>query len=600
MLRNRVVWFPALVVISTGALFLSAQQPNTQITPVIRVTTRLVMVDVIAVDKSGKPVSDLKPEDFLLEESGKKQKISIFGVQRPAVGPVASPVLPPNIYSNRSEAQLAPGAITILLVDGLNSPFQNQAFVRQKLIEYVKAQHQPGQRMAVLALGRGLFRLQGFTSDPGLLRAALESWRPESARETSTTPAEVRVTSAPPEPIGLRGATGAARLQAVTSVLNQFMLEQALAAYEVRVGVTLESLRAIGRMVGGMPGRKNLVWVSAAFPFTLTPEDAAVTYTPTRADDPTAPPPLPEENTQGAYLQQIRQGRVDEIRRTAALLADAQVAIYPVDARGLIGAQQLADASRSGLNAAGLLQMGHEYGTQVQNVGASITENQGVMNDLAQQTGGRAYYNRNDIDSAVALASTDGGTYYNLGYYPDKKKFDGSFRKIKVSVSRPGVELRHRRGFYAIDPTKIDAKQRDAEMNALMLRGSGDATLVTFDALVVPPAAPAAQAKVTVQFLVPATSFSAEDAGNGGRHINLDFFVAAVTPDGKVAANTGQTVDTTLTAEQFAQVQQLGLLLPIEATVPAGEYELRLAVRDNRTGYFGTLSAPLTLRRPGP
>lgn len=598
MMHSKTIRFLALLVISGGALFLAAQQPDTQVSPVIRVTTRLVMVDVIAVDKSGNPVTDLKPADFTLEESGKKQKISVFSVQKPAAGSAGAPVLPPNIYSNRPEAQMAPGAVTILLVDGLNSPFQNQAFVRQKLIEYVKTQHQPGQRMAVMALGRGLYRLQGFTSDPALLRAALENWRPESARETSTTPAEVRVTSAPAADIGLRGGTGAARVQAVTSALNQFMLDETLTAHEVRVGITLEALRALGRIVGGIPGRKNLVWVSAAFPFTLTPEDASVTYTPTRANDPTAPPPLPEENTQAAYLQQIRQSRVDEIRRTAAMLADAQVAIYPVDARGLIGAQQIADASRSGLNAAGLLKMGHEFGTDVQNVGASISANQGVMNDLAQQTGGRAYYNRNDIDSAVALASTDGGTYYNVGYYPDKKKFDGSFRKIKITVTRPGVELRYRRGYYTVDPTKIDAKQRDAEMQALMLRGSGDATMVTFDARVVPPTAPAAQAKVTVQFLVPATSFSAEESG-GGRHINLDFFVTAVTPDGKVGANTGQTVDATLAPEQFAQVQQQGLMLPMEVTVPAGEYDLRLAVRDNGTGYFGTLSAPLTVRRPG-
>ncbi|HSA92754.1 MAG TPA: VWA domain-containing protein, partial [Terriglobales bacterium] len=535
MMRSKTIQFLALLVISGAALFLVAQQPDTQVSPVIRVTTRLVMVDVIAVDKSGNPVTDLKPTDFTLEESGKKQKVSVFSVHKTA-GPAAAPVLPPNIYSNRPEAQMAQGAVTILLVDGLNSPFQNQAFVRQKLIEYVKTQHQPGQRMAVLALGRGLYRLQGFTSDPALLRAALESWRPESARETATTPAEQRVTSAVPEDVGTLGTRGYSpprpRAQYILGAIEHFEQEQAVTALEVRMGVTLESLRAIGRMVSGMPGRKNLVWVSAAFPFTLTPEDAAVTYTPTRANDPTAPPPIAEENTAFAYSQQLRQGRVDEIRRTAALLADSQVAVYPVDARGLIGAQQIADASRSGLNAAGLLKMGHEFGAEVQSLGASITSNQGVMQELAQQTGGRAYYNRNDIDAAVALVFSDADSYYNLGYYPDRKKFDGSFRKIKISVTRPGVELRYRRGYYAVDPAKIDAKQRDEEMQKLMLRGSGDATMVTFDARVVPPTAPAAQAKVTVQFLVPATSFSAEEAG-GGRHINLDFFVTAITPDGK-------------------------------------------------------------------
>jgi hypothetical protein len=235
--------------------------------------------------------------------------------------------------------------------------------------------------------------------------------------------------------------------------------------------------------------------------------------------------------------------------------------------------------------------MGHEYGTQVSAAGAAITNVQGAMQDLAQQTGGRPYYNRNDIDGAVALASTDGGTYYDIGYYPDKKKFDGGFRKIKVTVTRPNVELRYRRGYYAVDPTKIDAKQRDAEMNTMLLRDSGDATLVTFDVQVTP-----ARNKVTVHFLVPARSFSTQESAEG-RLVNLDFFLAAVTRDGgKVVVNTGQTVNQPLTPDQFAQVQQQGLVVPVEANVPAGDLELRLAVRDNRTGYFGTLNVPLTVR----
>ncbi len=589
-MKNRHVVLALIAILTTAAL-LPAQQPDQFPSPVIRVTTRLVMLDVIAVDKSGKPVTDLKPEDFVLEEGGKKQKISVFGLHNPPAAAAAAPALPAGVYSNRPETQVAPGPVTILLIDGLNSPFQNQAFVRNKLIDYVKTQHQPGQRMAVLALGNGLFKLQGFTSDPALLRAALENYRPAQVRETAASQIEQRVTSVPPANIGLRGTTGEARVNSLISTLSFFENEQEVLALDVRMRTSLESLRAIARMVSGMPGRKNLVWVSARFPFSLTPEDASVTFTPTRANDPTAPPPTPQENTQFAYQQQVRQGEVENIRRTAALLADSQVAVYPVDARGLIGAQQLADASRSGLNPAGLLRMGHEYGTQVSNVGASITSNQGVMQDLAQQTGGKPYYNRNDIDNAVAIATGDGGTYYDIGYYPDKKKFDGGFRKIKVTVARPNVELRYRRGYYAVDPTKVDVKQRDAEMNTMLLRDSGDATLVTFDVQVTP-----AKNKVTVHFLVPARSFSTQESPEG-RIVNLDFFLAAVTRDGsKVVVNTGQSVNQPLTPEQFAQVQQQGLVVPVEAAVPAGDLELRLAVRDNRTGYFGTLNVPLTVR----
>ncbi len=580
----------AVALLAALGIFLSAQQPQSPPSPVIRVTTRLVMVDVIATDKSGKPVTDLKREEFVIEEGGKKQKISIFGMQDPSA-PAGAPALPVGIYSNRPEALGASGPITILLIDGLNSPFQNQAFARQKLIEYIKTQHKPGQRMAVLALGNGLYKLQGFTSDANLLRAALENWSPESVRETAATQGDKRVTSAIPETIGFRGrGAEQGRVQAILTAIGNFEQEQAALALDVRIRATLESLRAIGRMAAGMPGRKNLVWVSASFPITLTPEDASVTYTPTRINDPTAPPPIPEETSQFAYAQQVRQQEVENIRRTAALLADAQVAIYPVDARGLVGAA-LADASSSGLNPAGMLRMGHEYGTQVAAAGAAVTNIQGAMHDLAQQTGGQPYFNRNDIDAAVAVASRDGGTYYDIGYYPDKKKFDGTFRKLKVTVTRPNVEVRYRRGYYAVDPTKADAKQRDAEMNAMLFRDSGEATLVTFDVQVQPPA----KNKVTVHFLVPARSFSTEEKSEG-RRVNLDFFLAAVTPDGKVAANTGQTVDATLTPDQFAQVQQHGLVVPMEATLPAGEMELRLAVRDNRTGYFGTLNVPLSAR----
>ncbi len=587
MKKHPLIATALLVALGT---ILPAQQSEPPASPVIRVTTRLVMVDVIAVDKSGKPVTDLKQDEFVIEESGKKQKISVFGVQNPPAVVAAAPVLPAGIYSNRPEAQLAPGPVTILLVDGLNSPFQNQAFARQKLIEYVKTQHQPGQRMAVLALGSGLFQLQGFTSDPALLSAALENYRPESVRETASTQGDKRVTSAIPESFGNRGrAPEQGRVQAILTAIGNFEQEHATLTLDIRIRTTMESLRAIGRMVSGMPGRKNLVWVSASFPITLTPEDASVTYTPTPTD-PTAPPPPPNETSQFAYGQQLRQQEVENIRRTAALLADAQVAIYPVDARGLVGSQ-LADASFSGLNSAGMLVIGQQFGAQVSAAGSAVTNIQGAMHDLAQQTGGQPYFNRNDVDAAVAVASRDGGTYYDLGYYPEKRKFDGTFRKLKVTVTRPNVELRYRRGYYAVDPTRGDAKQRETEMNTMLVRGSGDATQVTFDVQLQPPA----NNKITVRFLVPSRSFSTEEKSEG-RRVNLDLFLAAVTRDGKVATHTGLTVDATLNPDQFAQVQQQGLLVPMEATLPAGEFELRLAVRDNRTGYFGTLNVPLTVR----
>ena len=242
------------------------------------------------------------------------------------------------------------------------------------------------------------------------------------------------------------------------------------------------------------------------------------------------------------------------MRRTAALLADSQIAIYPVDARGLVGATS--DASSSGLTASGTLMSGQDFGQSVSNAQARLESSQSSMHDMARETGGRVFVNRNDIDNSVATAASDGGTCYTLGYYPEKKKFDDSFHKLKITLSRGDLQARYRRGYFALDLGNASKKEKEAEM-AASLRGQAQSTQVFFDARVQPPA-PAAQMKVPVQFLVRTDSFSTEAASGDGRQLNLDFFAAAYTPDGKPVANAGQTVNTAVTGQQFSQIQQIG------------------------------------------
>jgi VWFA-related protein len=580
--------------------------PDADATPAIRVTTRLVLVDTIVTDKDGKPVTDLKPEDFTLEDSGKKQKLAFAKLEQAGgAATVAPQQLPPNVYTNRPEFNM-PGAngiaLTILMVDGLNTSFQDVNFGRAKLIEYVRTQLKPGQQIAVYALANNLYRLQDFTSDPKVLIDALENYKPQVTNMTKSTLAPLHGSAAVSSggainPNGQDGPGMAALTQ--SSALNriaQFEAEAAAPALEVRIETTLLSLRTIARLTAGHAGRKNLIWVSSGFPFSLVPEVNQTTYLPVRPNnDPTAPPPLPQEQTLAAYSQQIRQESVEKIRRTAALLSEMQVAVYPVDARGLFGSS-VADASNSGLNSQGLLRLGSDYGSEVSSANSQALSSQAAMHDIASQTGGRVFKNRNDIDNAVATAAADGAVYYNLGYYPDKKKFDGSFHNIKVQVSRPGLTVRTRKGYYAIDPARLSSKERDAEMAAAISNDS-PATMVVFDARVVPPP-PAESVTVPIQFLVRPETITAEDAGQG-RHLSVDFYVAAFAGNGKIVANNGKTVDATITPEQFGQLQQQGLSQRLDVTLGPGEYSLRLGVRDNRTGYIGTINVPLTLRKPG-
>jgi VWFA-related protein len=591
-----------LLSISAGlcCLALAQQAAGPQVaTPTIRVTTHLVLVNVIATDKAGKPVTDLKAEDFTVEDNGKKQKLSVFSLQQP-VAQAAQSELPPNIYSNKPEYHMPAGPLTVLLVDGLNTPFINQSQARLALIRYAATQVKAGQEVAIYALGTHLYRLQDFTNDPAVLRAAIESYAPLSLPEHGSTLTASRITStAGVTESGARGGAAASAAMA-TAIQNiqQFQAEQAGPALQLRIETTLAAMRALSRDLAGHPGRKNLVWVTAGFPVSLIPQSNEIASVSTRsAVDPTAPIPLPSEQTYGAFNRGVLQESAEDVRRTSAFLSQAQIAIYPVDARGLMGASN-ADASSSGLSSVGTLVMGNDFGQTVSNSSALREASQASMQDLAQQTGGRVFKNRNDIDNCVGAASSEGGTYYALGYYPDKKKFDNAFHKLKVAVNRPGAQLRYRAGYFAVDPSKENRKERDAELAAALHDDAVQSTMVLFDARVVSPP-PAEKATVPVQFLVQPDTFSMEEAKNGRRSINLDFYAAAFTPDGKVAANTGKTVSATITADQYAQVQQKGLLLPLEVKLSPGTYNLRLAVRDNRTGYLGTLGVPLTLAAPG-
>ena len=600
-----------LIFLLVGPLPFVAQDVSNQIpTPAIRVTTRLVMLDVIVTGKDGKPITNLKPSDFIVEENGKKQKISVFSLQQP--GPAAVKRADEHIYSNRTENA---GPLAVLLIDALNTPVQNQMYARTLLLRYVASQLRADQPMAVYGLANNLIRLQDFTTDPQLLREAIEKFAPQSLMTASgsinprTSPAlatssvrqvdvvSARESGANPRP-GIKGKADIGNQVAsdVIGALERFQQEQIATELQVRIGTTVAALRALASSLAGHPGRKNLIWVSASFPFSPLPEEISPVSQFNRAADPTAPPPLPNEIGGVAVASQIHNSFNDEIRRTTTLISDAQIAVYPVDARGLFGSQ-VTDASSPGVNAAGLLMLGHDFGTTVASSNASLIISQNTMKDFASNTGGKVYINRNDIDHAVGLAASDGGTYYEIGYTPDKKKFDGGFRKIKVSLAQADLRVRHRSGYFAFDTTKNTGKDRETVL-ANAIASDAPASLILFDAQVIPPA-PASQATVPVKFLVPSNSFNAEDAGNGKRHIHLDFYAVAFSPEGKSVSNVGKTVDATLEADQFSQLQQQGLLLPMEVSLAPGDYRLRLAVRDNTTGYVGTVNVPLSLAKPG-
>ena len=554
---------------------LSAQQGSSEPpTITIRTSTRLVLVDVVVTDKKGQPVTGLKPESFTVEENGKKQKISVFVVPGapPALKPTAAPA---GVMSNHPE-HVGPssGVPTVLLLDACNSPFKDQTYARSQMLKYVLEQGQAGHPMAVFTLGDRVRVLQQFTSDPQVLQTAIQKWRPQEQilRDAPPPPESHGIASGIRDLGGLGNSLGAATL-----AVQQFADMQVGYNLQRRTEITIEAMRALSRILGGLTGRKNVVWLTASLPFDLIPEDRNMSDEELLAD-------LPGQgrqrsvtvNAAGAYASEARQLHGQDIKDAEAQLATSNIAIYPVDLTGLMSGMEgsaaaggsvftdtaLTDRVLSGLN--------------------SQQASQGTMKEVAAETGGKAYVNQNEIKDGISLAVSDEKASYTLGYYAENKKWDGKFRSLKVKLDQGDAQLRYRKGFLAGDPGQ-DKKINFEEQVAEALEIGAPATQVSFMA----QAKPGEPGKMRVVFLVDAHTLSAEDQG-GGKRLNLNLYASLYGADGKNMGTRSMKVDHTFDTATYQQVLDKGMMVPLDMDLPAGGHSLRLAVLDNKTGYIGT------------
>lgn len=581
MLRNlpfRIVTISALILnLATGPTILSAQQAPADVpTITIRANTRLVVVDVVVTHKNGQPFAGLKPEDFTVEENGKKQKVSVF-VPPGITNRTTTTPAPAGVLSNHPE-NLTPGGIpTVLLIDAANSPFKDQSYGRSQMLKYVLEQGQSGRPMAVLTLTDHLRVLQQFTSDPQVLLTAIKNFRPQEQILGPGAPA--------PESHGVadspRGSAISDNIAQAGLALQAFADLQIGYNIERRTMITLDAMRALSRMLGGLPGRKNVVWLTADLPFDLIPEDRSMTDAELMAD-------LPGQgrqrsvsvNAAGAMAGEQRNLHGQAIREAEAELASASIAIYPVDLRGLVSGMEGSSSSGgsvysdSALNNRAIIQV------------SSLQASQGTMEEVAAETGGKAYINQNEIKEGIALAASDEKASYSLGYYPENKKWDGKMRNIKVKVAQGDTQLRYRKGYFAIEPGPV--KDHNYELDvAAALEVDAPATQISFMA----QAKPTDPGKIRVVFLVDAHTLTAEDSG-GSKKMNVSLY-ATVWGNGRSLGAHTIKVDKTFDAATYQQIVDHGMMVPIDMDIPAGGKELRLAVLDNKTGFIGTVSGPL-------
>ncbi|HEY4676090.1 MAG TPA: VWA domain-containing protein, partial [Candidatus Angelobacter sp.] len=474
---------------------------------------------------------------------------------------------PENVYSNAARFN-ANSALNILLLDALNTNLPHQAYVRDQMIRYLQKMPE-GQPVAVYMLSTKLTLLQDFTDDPEALRKVAKEIK------SSVSPLQDNPAGGPDAELLPAGLADSGIMPAqMLSAMQSFEQERVAFQTDLRLTYTLNALTSIARSLSGYPGRKNLIWISEAFPLSIDPnmELTGDTFAGTRNYGP-------------------------QIAQAADSLIDAQIAMYPIDARGLVPSSMF-DASNSGRDKFGRsLSRPGRMATAISNESAQLQSVHGTMQEMADRTGGRAFYNTNGIDAAIRKSIEDGSTYYTLAYYPENKNWDGKFRKIHIKVNRSGVKLRYRLGYYAVDPTLFAEKNQKQQDSAFALALSPDSPIATglpFNALVIPPAE-ASPKTVRVNFGVDPHAISFERLPDGLQHATLECTVQAFSAKGKLVRGTSTTVKAALKPDTFSRVMQDTFPCQQAIDLEPGNYYLRLGVRDSRTGLIGTTNAKVAV-----
>lgn len=561
------------------------QQQSAQPSPVVKVKTRLVILDVVAHDKKGQVIKDLQASDFKVQEDGKKQAISVFAFQEPGTIPVetaASQALPPNVFRNAPKFN-SKSALNVILLDALNTNLLNQAYVRSEMVKFL-AKLPEGQPIAIYALGRKLRLLQDFTTDLTELKKVIQAFKGESSHVLRSP------TGTPEVPITLQGWALQVALDmapALEAQLEDFAQEDTSNQMDTRIQYTVSALTELARMLAGYPGRKNLIWITEAVPMHVFADHYEAKLEQQGSN-------LERVLPHGSSEARTRRDYDTQLAIVSNLMADAQVAVYPIDARGLIGSPFFNVANNvSGQGAAGGLAMSME-GKQAEELFEAHTN----MLDIAEKTGGKAFYNRNNLDGALLGDMEDGSTYYTLGYYPDNKEWNGRFRKIRLAVDRPGVKLRYRLGYYAIDRAlygKEHPAQRDLDFDQALDPNSPVATALQFEVAVLPPSQ--TTDKVVVRYAIDPHQIEFNTDADGLHRSQVDCAARIFSPkDVDHPVKTEATrVQAVLKQEAFQKISSSWFPCELKLDLAPGNYLLRAAVRDNLTGLMGSVNAQVTV-----
>ncbi len=602
----------------------SAEQPSTSADAVsadaatsakFQATTRAVLVDVVVTDAKGHLIHGLHKDDFEVSEDGKIQDIRSFheateqhsNPTQDSLSKIAKQL--PNVFTNSTQSP-EPAGVMMILLDLLNTPVADQQFAREELAKFLGTRKTQTSQFALSILSGDpnlpLRLVQGFTPDENLLLAALNKGKATPSTARWQVAGETSQNSVRKVGELTRGDTRYNSWQALLRGLQVSQEIEQSVDMETRVRTTTDAMVQLATYLGGIPGRKSVVWLSGSFPIALPVGPIAQT-------------PATGNHNYARLVQQISN-----------MLAKSQVAVYPVEVRGVdAGMGMSAGVSTftplTPPKAVGIKAFSDDSGISPYQQ-QSLQEMSGRLNEhiafdrIASATGGKAFYNANAIEDAISTASEQASNYYTISYSPSNKNYDGRFRKIRVSLPDKQLHSYYRPGYFADDHTSSEEIAHNIRVVAMQY-GSPQSRQIHFSVEVVPadvkktinmnpangivPVSKKSRSSTLIEvqrhsidYAVSSSDLRFVNLGNGSYRTSLSFMIASFDSEGRPLTAIANASTKDLSSESYREVSAGGFRVHQEVDVPTAATSLRIGVQDRFTGYMGTVDIPLPVPPP--
>ena len=517
-------------------LFLAFQQDAT-----FKSTSNLVIFDVTVRDKSGKEITNLEKNDFILIEDGKPQAISVFELQRlgSQLQPVTPAAVPARIAATagrQTTITTTPGRVQyqdrrlmVMLFDFSSMKPAEQIRAQESALQFVSKKMSPSDLVSIMTFSSSLEVAQDFTDDRDRLTEVLKAFPIGKASDLATAGGDGDDTS---------GEDNGTAFNADETEFNIFNTDRKLSALE-----------SAAKMLAALPEKKALLYFSSGI------------------------------SKSGVENQ-------SQLRSAINAAVRANVAFYPIDSRGLTALPPGGDASSAMTRGNSMFTGGAQSGQKTK-----FNDQQETLVSLAADTGGKAFLDNNDLALGITQAQDDVKSYYILGFYSSNDKQDGKFRRIQIKLKNNlNAKIDYRSGYFGPKTfAKFTAGDKESQLEEALMLGDPVTDL--------PVAVETDYFRLgrSSYFVPVALKIPGSAVSLGKKETDFDFIGQVRDSKGKLTASVRDEIKVKLGESSAEEVAKRAIAYDTGFTLAPGSYRLKMLVRENQSGKMGTYEAPFTV-----